>query len=197
MNENANNDSVDSVSDALRMDLSRSFQQSVLDPRMLSPFQRILLTTDGTVTDILEAQFWEAIGIVKLYQEMERTSNYIQTLETSPGEQVLIRKVLLKGKSSHRNYIYAESMTVLENLSPELREGLLHTGKPIGQLMIENRVESFREILSVNKESAAGLCGHFGIRADDQVISRTYRILCSGKPIMLITEVFPETSFRE
>ena len=53
----------------LRIDLQESLQQSSVDPRQLSSFQRILLTTDGTVTEILEAYLWEAIQIVKLYQD--------------------------------------------------------------------------------------------------------------------------------
>ena len=48
----------------LRIDLQESLKQSAVDPRRLSSFQRILLTMDGTVTEILEAQVWESIRIV-------------------------------------------------------------------------------------------------------------------------------------
>ncbi len=43
----------------LRSDLHESLTHSHIDPSRLSTFQRILLTTDGTVTEILEAYLFE------------------------------------------------------------------------------------------------------------------------------------------
>ena len=181
----------------LRIDLRESLCQSTVDPQLLSSFQRILLTTDGTVTEILEAHLWEAIQIVKLYQECLETDASVPYLDIGPHAPVLIRKVILRGKPSDRNYIYAESVVALDRLDDRLRHGLMETQKPVGQLMLEARLETFREILSCCYEPAEEIGEYLGIAPDARLISRTYRVFADRQPFMLITEKFPETAFRE
>lgn len=181
----------------LRIDLRESLCQSTVDPQALSSFQRILLTTDGTVTDILEAYLWEAIQIVKLHQACIETDASVPYLDIGPGAPVLIRKIILRGKSSDRNHIYAESIVALDRLDDRIRHGLIETQKPVGQLMLEARLETFREILSCCYEPAEEIGGYLGIAADARLISRTYRVFANRQPFMLITEKFPETAFRD
>jgi chorismate-pyruvate lyase len=181
----------------LRIDLRESLCQSAVDPQLLSSFQRILLTTDGTVTEILEAHLWEAIRIVKLHQECLETDASVPYLDIGPHAPVLIRKIILRGKPSDRNYIYAESIVALDRLDDRLRHGLIETQKPVGQLMLEARLETFREILSCCLEPAEEIGVHFGIGSDATLISRTYRVFANKQPFMLITEKFPETAFRD
>ena len=130
-----------------RIDLRESLCHSTVDPQLLSSFQRILLTTDGTVTEILEAHLWEAMRIVKLYQDCIETDASIPYLDIGPHAPVLVRKIILRGESSERNYIYAESIVALDRLDDRIRQGLIETQKPVGQLMLEARLETFREIL--------------------------------------------------
>jgi chorismate-pyruvate lyase len=181
----------------LRIDLQDSLRQSSVDPRKLSSFQRILLTTDGTVTEILEAHLWEAIHIVKLYQDIIDTQTTIPFLDIGPGTQIMVRKVLLRGKYSHKNYIYAESILVPERLPDNIRVSLMETQKPIGQLIMQNRMESFREILTCRLEEAGELGEYFDIPADAMLVSRTYRVFANRQPIILITEKFPEAAFQQ
>ncbi len=181
----------------MRLDLQDSLSQSHIDPRQLSPFQRILLTTDGTVTEIIEAFYGEVVGIIKLSQEEITTSQDVHFLQLPKNSEVLLRKVLLRGKVSRKNYIYAESMTVEQSLPQALQEGLLNTDKPLGRLMLENRLETFREILTVRRRPLGELGGYFELPADAPMISRTYRVWAARKPIMLITESFPEAAFRD
>lgn len=198
MNETATSATPASLSDfdLLRIDLQESLRQGTVDPRQLSSLQRILLSTDGTVTDILEAYLWESIQIVKLYQDLIDTPTPVPYLEIGPNTRTLVRKVLLRGKYSHKNYIYAESIVVPDRLEERLREGLLHTKKPIGQLILETRLETFRDILSCRREPARDVAQYFDVAPDSMLISRTYRVFATRQPIMLITEKFPETEFK-
>ena len=84
----------------LRIDLQESLGQSTVDPLKLSSFQRILLTTDGTVTEILEAQFWEAIRIVKMFQDMIETNASVPYLEIGPGHRTLVRMFFQRQRGS-------------------------------------------------------------------------------------------------
>ena len=195
--QTVNNDDQQNSIGMLRIDLQDSMRQTSLDPKAMSPFQRILLTTDGTVTEILEAQMFESMKVVKLYEELIPANKAIPYLEIEEGTEVIARKILLRGKCSHKNYIYAESVLVPERLSPAMREALLTTRKPIGLLILESRTESFREILSCKRELMGEIAQYYDLPEDAALISRTYRIYAGGQPIMLITEKFPEDSFQE
>lgn len=179
----------------LRIDLEKSVHNSELDLATLSPFQRILLTTDGTVTEILEAQFWEPIELVKLFQDNRKSDHAIPYLNCKINTALMIRKILLRGENSKTNFIYAESIIVPDHLDDDLQHGLQNTNQPLGRLMIDAKTETFREILSCQYETAKELAGYFQLNENDQLISRTYRIYAKKRPIMLITEKFPETSF--
>jgi chorismate-pyruvate lyase/acyl carrier protein len=181
----------------MRRDLEQSLMRRSINPLTLSAFQRILLTTDGTVTEILEAFSGESIHVVKLFQEVSVLDRAISALELPWGQHVLRRNILLQGRMSLVNFIYAESVIALDRLDEGVRDGLLQSKKPIGLLILERRIETFREILDCGRERAGALARHFPIGEDASLIFRSYRVIAGGHPIMLITEKFPESYFRD
>ena len=167
------------------------------DVPSLTRFQRILVGTDGTVTHILEAYAGEAIEVVKLRQEFELPDDADAELKLTADDKVLRRRVLLRGAESGRTLLYAEAVVALARVQRELLDGLVRTDEPIGILLAHHRTETFREILRVGREPA-GRCGaYFGIEATAEVISRTYRVMRGKQPMILITEKFPATFFRD
>ena len=181
----------------LRSDLLSSLSNSGLKLEQLSSFQRILLTTDGTLTDILEAYVWEPIQIVKLMQEVVRVRQGIPLLEVTAQTEVLQREVLLRGARSATNYLHATSVLVLDRLDPALREQLMTTQEPLGKLMIQSRLETFREIIKCTTEKHLDVGKVFGEPPDTGLISRTYRVFSQGRPFILITESFPNSYFPD
>lgn len=179
----------------MREDLQQSLTRSHINPATLSTFQRILLTTDGTVTDILEAYLFEQIRVVKLLEELVAIAQDIPALELKQGTDVILRKILLQGKISRRNFIYAESIIVPERLDENFRDELLKTRTPIGKIWLEHKVETFKEILDSGKEPANGLSSHFTIEPREEILFRTYRVISNRKSVMMITEKFPESYF--
>jgi chorismate-pyruvate lyase len=167
------------------------------DDTSFTRFQRMLLGTDGTVTHILEAYAGEPVEVVKLRQEFELAVDADAELELSAEDKVLRRRVLLKGAESGRTLLYAEAVVALARVAPELLEGLVSTDKPIGILLAEHRTETFREILRVRRELAGPSGAHFDIEPAAELVTRTYRIVHSGQPMILITEKFPVTFFRD
>jgi chorismate-pyruvate lyase len=178
--------------DLMRTDLQRSLRGSPIDPSRLTSFQRILLTTDGMVTEMLEANYWERMTVERLFQEDYPLAAELEDLEYKAGEHVLDRRILLRGRMSHLARIYAESFIARDRLPDFIRDGLLHSSKPIGLLVLENRLETFREILGCAREEAGDIAEHFRIEPTDYLIARRYRVIAHGQPIMLITEKFPE-----
>jgi chorismate-pyruvate lyase len=161
------------------------------DVNSLAPLQRVLLVTDGTLTEILEANFFERIRLVKVSQEVVSATASHALLDANPGEAVIERKILLQGESSHRNYAYAESFIAVDRLGPAFRDGLLNSHTPLGRLWLEHKLETFKELQEVCSQQADGLCQHFECAAAAPLLVRTYRVFSASKPVMVITEYFP------
>jgi chorismate-pyruvate lyase len=181
--------------DMLRNDLQRSLSQSHIDPSALSTFQRIILTTDGTLTDILEAYIFEQIRVIKLSETLSPSSEDIEVLELTKNTDIIDRKVLLQGKISRKNFIYAESIIIPERLDEKFREELLKSKTPIGRLWLEYKMETFKEIIDSKKRMAGDLAPHFNLQPEDYLFSRTYRVFSGRRPALMISEMFPESYF--
>jgi len=179
-----------------RNDLQESLTCNHIAPSALSTFQRILLTTDGTVTDILESYLFEQIRVIKLSEKLVALDRELPSMGLKEGTEVIVRKVLLQGKISRKNVIYAESIVVPGNMEEKFRRALLETKVPIGKIWFEQKVETFKEILDSKKELAGDLANHFNIESSDEMLSRTYRVVTNGKKVMTITEKFPESYFQ-
>lgn len=167
------------------------------DDASFTRFQRMLLGTDGTVTHLLEAYAGEPVEVVKLMQAADVCGGADADLLLSPEDDVLRRRVLLRGAESRRTLLYAEAIVAVSRVEPALLDGLVTTDRPIGALLAEHRMETFREILRVQREPAGPRGAHFGIGESDELISRTYKILQRQLPIILITEKFPATAFLQ
>jgi Ca2+-transporting ATPase len=64
-------------------------------------------------------------------------------------------------------------------------------GKGLGHIMNDSRMETYREIMWYGREHIDHLPEAFRPLTIDGFISRTYRVIAGGQPIMLIHEKFP------
>ncbi len=157
----------------------------------ISLLQRILLTTDGTVTHILEAYAEERIKVAKL-AEWEGVEELDEPRLEAVGPQLAMRRtILLQGSSTGRNYLYAESVILPQRIDPVVAERLRSTNEPIGKLLVASRMETFREVLACGNEPAGDLGPFLSITPSSALIYRTYRMITGGHPALLITEKFP------
>jgi chorismate-pyruvate lyase len=151
----------------------------------LPPFLRALLVTDGTVTKILEAYFWEPVAVDTLAQDLMTAERDIPWVDVGAGDQVLIRQAQLRGTDSGKVYATAFSVIRTERIPPAFRQRLIDREIGIGVLIRDSGLESYREVMEVGAAGAdAGAAG------EDRVF-RTYRIIIDGVPVILITETFP------
>jgi chorismate-pyruvate lyase len=169
---------------------------TTIDPSQLSTFQRIILTTDGTLTDILESYVSEKIRLVKLSEEQFALPQDCKPLALEIGQEVIERKIVLQGWISRKNWIYAESLLVPGRLDQKFRDRLLISQEPMGRLWLEHRLETFKEIIHMCREPAGHLAAYFQIPHETLLLSRTYRVFSNRQPIIMITEKFPESFFR-
>ena len=180
----------------MRNDLQQSLQRHHIEPATLSAFQRIILTTDGTVTDMLEAYLSEPIQLVKLSESLKPISHEIPDMSLKKGTEVIERKILLRGKISRKNFIYAESLIILDRLEENFRQQLLNTKTTIGKLWLEYKIESYKEIVDSGKERVtSSLSHHFNVPMNTDFLFRTYHVFSNHQATMMITEKFPESFF--
>jgi chorismate-pyruvate lyase len=160
----------------------------------LSLFQKVLLATDGTVTDLIALYAGEPIGVRKLTQSI-RDEHAPAELQCAGPTRLLSRTILLTGAT--RTYLYAESQFVLERLSTSIHQQMLDTDRPIGLLWKEERLESYREIVRQAVEPCEAIAHHFDVTASAPFVTRTYLIHHGGKPLGMITEKWPLSHFRD
>lgn len=166
----------------------------------LSRFQKILLITDGTVTKLLEHYLDESITVYKLEEDLKqniRTFPDAYKLNFDSPVNVLQRNIFLQGKITGKYWIYAESTIFIDQLNADFRNDLLKSNQPIGKLWGKYRLETYKQILSMQKEKAMKLAPYFNIKSDDSIISRTYSVYSNKKVIMMITEKFPCVFFQD
>jgi chorismate-pyruvate lyase len=159
--------------------------------RALTAFQRALLVIDGTVTKFIEAYTMEPVDVVRLGQETRRLSTAHASLEAPGGTPVLFRQVMLRGKYSYTFFAYAASLIVPERLDDAIKSELMKDGEGIGRILLNSRIESRREVLWYGKEHANDVPAVVRRLREGEYITRTYRIVAGGRPIVLINERFP------
>lgn len=165
--------------------------------RALTPFQRALLVIDGTVTKFIEAYTLEPVEIVRLKQAMRTLSAEEPWLEAPAGTAVIARQALLRGEYSHTFYGYAVSLIQPDRLPDNMKRELDEQGGAIGRILLASGAETRREILWYGKEHVTALPDVIRRVIDNnEFLSRTYRIIVAGKPIMLINERFPFNTVR-
>lgn len=172
---------------------------SVVRDPSLSLFQKVLLVTDGTVTQLVELYTGESIRVHKIENQIV-ANNVIPadtqlTLQTTDDNAVLKRIILLCGNS--KSYIYAESYFVMERLPQDMRIKLETTNIPIGLLWREAKLETHREIIEYRRECNATVAEHLGVDVDAELLSRTYMLYTNRQPMGVITEKFPAKYFVE
>lgn len=172
-----------------------NFQPKQATLPVKSFLQRLLLVTDGRITDIVQAYSGETVEAVKLRQKLVISGSRFSPLQLDREYQILDRSIVLQGSETSTNYLYADSQIVLERLDTQIRDELIFSRQPIGKLLRENKVETYREILDCGIETAGLLGQYFNIEPSAELIYRTYLILIDSLPVMQITEKFPTTHF--
>lgn len=161
----------------------------------LTPFQRSLLITDGTVTRFIEAYKLSPVQVILLYQARRTLHNEHIWLKHPSGGKIIAREVVLQTPSTDNQipntHAYAVSQIVYERLPKNVVEGLEAGFEGLGALLQNSKLETRRDLLWWGIERVTGLPSSIAHFEGQLFINRTYRIVANGNPLMLITEKFP------
>ena len=161
----------------------------------LTPFQRGLVVTDGTVTRFIEAYTLVPVEVVLLQQEKQTLFTENRWLQLSDGEEVISRQITLQThqetESSPIIRTYADSLIALKRLPKSVLEGLEYNEYGLGKLLQHSGLETRRELLWCGIETLKNLPLAIAHLEGETFISRAYLILANQEPLMLINEKFP------
>jgi chorismate-pyruvate lyase len=159
----------------------------------LPVLQRLLLTTDGTVTTALATLAGEPIGVRMLDQRTAVLAHDDGELALLAGESVIERRALLHGAQSGTPLLYGASRIVPQRLPRGVRDALVDGGVAIGVVLRAHELETFRVPLRVGVLAASdGAVPHLG---SGLMCRRRYAINAGGKALMVIDEQFPFAGF--
>ncbi len=159
----------------------------------LGLLQRILVTTDGTVTDMLAVAFLEPIELVKISVTVDTLDERMEALDLAAGGVCMHRRVVLRGTRTGTRYAYAETAIAADRLRTDFRDDLLAGRTPLGQLWQSHRLETWKERPRVRQRPAGELAEHLDLSPDSSLIERAYRTFTGGAPVFHVTEFFPAT----
>jgi chorismate-pyruvate lyase len=169
----------------------RVTQDLDFDLDRLELLQRILVVTDGTVTDVLAAAFRESIALVRIDIATTRLEAPVASLELDAGASMMRRRVVLRGATSGRRFACAETRIATDRLAPALQRDLLEGQIPLGQLWIAHRLETWKERPRVTFCPAGERAVHLDVDREAPLIRREYRSFTGGVPVFHVTEFFP------
>lgn len=154
----------------------------------LTPMQRVMLISNGTLTDILQAFTSEKIGVHKLAEERMPCHNtrYLSLFGT--GEAIK-RSVVLYGERSLRHYVYAETYLALKQLPQALAEDLRERSEPLGRLLLKYRLETFKELIDLRLGKSDQAARYLG--PGPGFLIRRYKVYMQDRPCIVIQEYFP------
>lgn len=159
----------------------------------LSSTQKILLTTDGSVTAILDVLKGH-VDINTLVQEfVPADEEMAKNLDIEEGETVNYRVVVIK---SNEPLIYALSLVPLKRLDNDFKEDLIRADIPIGRILKKHNIESRREIKSVYVEDVNEELSDI-FKTTSPMLIRTYNIIHHDEILIWLKETFPYSLFRE
>ncbi len=159
----------------------------------LSNTQKILLTTDGSITAILDVLFGK-ITLTTLEQHFEKADKqHARLVNVEEGEEINFREVIMH--TTERPLIYAISHIPLKRCSEDVCADLVRADIPIGRILKNYSIESRREIRNICLEEPNDTLKDL-FKTDETMLSRDYVIISDGEVLMWIKESFPLSYFR-
>jgi chorismate-pyruvate lyase len=145
----------------------------------LSNEEKILLGTDGSITNLLEILFNNEVIVETIHQTIVDDVNY--------------RTVVLKIKNTP--LVYATSKIPLKNIDDEfiresIKKDLLSADIPIGKILKIHSLETRREIIDISIRRITWETKQYLKTEKELLPQRTYNIIYKNRILMEINEIF-------
>ena len=169
-------------------DLEKEYGQT------FSNTQKILMTTDGSITAILDVLYGK-INLFTIDQHFGKADeNHAKLVNVNVGDEINFREVIMHKKD--QPLIYAISHVPLGRCSDEICSDLLRADIPIGRILKNYKIESRREVNNIFIEKPNEKLQDL-FKTDEDFLARDYVIINNDDILMWIKEMFPVSYFTE
>ena len=160
----------------------------------LSPVARLLLTSDGSMTQMLEALTLSTVSMIMKRQEILRAGNALLSLKVFDGiEKALAREAWLSCKG--KPLIYAHSLLSTDDGSYSL-ESVMDTEKPLGRMLIDVGAKTFRGELALGLVKSPDVAHDLSLSPDTDFWGRYYKLSSDSGLSGIIFELFSPHLFQ-
>jgi chorismate lyase len=165
--------------------------------RQLDRDLRILIATNGTLTRILNVVADEEIVVKIIKQQIHHDAPQIEELRRIRG-RILQRDIFLTGRKSGIPFVAAESWIAIDLLPPATAASLTTTDRPLGEVIADYGLETFKEAAQVWVGELPGWAALTRPKnSRSKSVARRYRIFTGGRPVLIVTEYFLRNVFRD
>lgn len=162
--------------------------------KTFSNTQKILLTTDGSITAILDVLYGK-ITLTTIDQHFENADEAHAKLVNVPiGAKINFREVIMH--KDGKPLIYAISHIPLSRCNDDICSDLLSADVPIGRILKNHHIESRRMINNIYIEQPNEKLKEI-FDTDEEMLARDYVIVNCDEILMWIKEIFPISQFKE
>ncbi len=162
---------------------------------------RLLLVTDGTVTELLEAMLNEPITlgykdqlVDNIEQNIFSTTQWVnewQNNRKNKDTPYLQRVITLRGTKTDIDWLYAESVIAHESLSTVMQAMLIDDKVSIGNMLNTQTADNHRRIVDCGIASNSTAAKRLKLDLHYAFVYRVYHIMVACEAIMAISEWFP------
>ena len=160
----------------------------------LSTTQKIVLSTNGPLSSILNALFGE-IHLFTLRQHFKKANKEIaEKVEVNEGDEVHHREIIV-----HKHglpLMYALSYLPKSRCSDGIIEDLVGEKLVIGRIIRKHRIETFREITNISIEKATPTLKEL-FQTNEMMLTREYIMIHDGKIFLWTKESYPISYFTD
>jgi chorismate-pyruvate lyase len=160
------------------------------DPRRAAELLADALSgSDDTVTALLESLTGEVVEAERIAQTtiVATASN---RLDVVAGHALVSRQAILRGRTSRRDYLYAETLFVADRLPDGVRSRLATTTDPIGRVFAARDITMSRTVLGTPHRTPTVPRLGAENALEHAIFARRYRVEAGGLAVMLIDEWF-------
>ena len=159
----------------------------------ISTVQKILLSTDGVITTILDVLYGQ-VHLFVLRQRFEKADeSTANLLDIDKGDEVDIRELIVH--KNGRPLVYALSFIPKSNLTEEIIEDLFEERLTTGQIIYKHKIEVLLETTKISIEKPTPTLKEL-FKTDEEMLSREYIMIHDGKIVIWTKESYPISFFR-
>lgn len=168
-------------------DLEELDKHHLLKP--LSPTTRLLLTSDGSMTQMLEALTFSSASMQIEKQELLPPEQILPHLiSRADTKEILAREAWLC--AGGKKLIYAHSLLTVSEGNETAIDSIKETDKPLGKVLREDCVKTLRTSCRIGKVKSAGVSTGLAIDPETELWARYYKLNTDSGIEGIIFELF-------